>query len=212
MTTAILHIPLQGIEWASLTPQDVHDTAARLDGQFRAVVDIVEHGWLKMGQIAKAFQEHPELWQSLGYHTFTEWKESAAPGGYSLRALDYSLHLVTVLADVPADELQQISQANAFVLADGIKSSSVRLEPEVLEAAKKLGKKEFVAKIQASYPQQHVEQDQVLTFHLPEDEYSVVIAVLDYIGKKCDIADRSGQLEQLVEDWRQSNMDEEPIE
>jgi hypothetical protein len=66
------------------------------------------------------------------------------------------------LADVPADKLIDVSKDNIKVLK--LLSTSVRNQPDVLEAAKRLPQDKFLAKVEREHPSQHLEVRRVLRF------------------------------------------------
>ena len=215
MSKPCAELHLATIDWQSITQYETVEAAIALDRRLRAIAKAVEYGWWEIGHIANVFQEQA-LWKVLSdpvhdepYRTYTGWLESAAPGGMSRRTCNYNKRLVTVLAGIPVEDLRQIRQSNAFILADGIKSERVRLNPEVIEAAKKLGQDEFVEKIQHDFPEQALERRCRLVFHLEKSAEAVVLAVLDRVGALLNIPDRDGQLEALCVDWKTEHWEEE---
>jgi hypothetical protein len=66
------------------------------------------------------------------------------------------------LSDVPADKLIDVTKDNIKVLK--LLSTSVRNQPDVLEAAKSMPQNEFLAKVEKEHPTQHLEVRRFLRF------------------------------------------------
>jgi len=106
---------------------------------------------------------------------------------------------VKELQDVPKSDLLEIPRMNLEVLKSV--STSVRSQPEVLEAAKTLSEAEFVAHLQVTQPTQHIEATKRLVLTYPAGDLSVIEAALDLVGTLSKVESREGQLLALCIDF-----------
>lgn len=93
-------------------------------------------------------------------HSFSEWMKMAAPYGYAQAWA--ALRDVEALADIPAEDLAEIPQANFPTMKQ--LSSAVRTQPAVLQMAKTAKTEDFVAHIEREHPAQHVEHRVTMKF------------------------------------------------
>lgn len=137
--------------------------ATLLDGRLRALESIWKRSFAERGLILIEMQER-KLWRflvtsdGLQYGSFEAWVVAAAPQSRS--DCFAAMRVIRELKDVPVAELSQMPRCN-LSLMQGL-SSGVRQQPEVIEAAKTLPEREFVAKIQADFPAQHIESRQAV--------------------------------------------------
>jgi len=137
------------------------EAATAMDGALRALDGLSKRIFIERGLILLEVESR-RLWEHLAdadgvpYRSFEQWVCSAAD--YSRRDCFYALAAAKELRDIPVRELSQMTRSNIEVMKT--LSTGVRQKPEVIEAAKNLPEKEFVAKVQADYPEQHLESRQ----------------------------------------------------
>ena len=136
-----------------------------LDRRLRAMEESYKRSFIERGIILIEVQER-QLWRwmadetGLQYGSFEAWVCNAAP--QSRRDCFYAMRAIKDLQDIPLPELREIPRCNIALLQSI--STGVRSKPEVIAAAKHLSEKEFVAKVEADWPDQHIESRR--TIHL----------------------------------------------
>jgi hypothetical protein len=106
------------------------------------------------------------------------------------------------MPEVPIEDIADMKRCNAVLLADPGISPMTRRDPEIIEAAKHETEKEFREHINSKHGQ-HLEGPRTLKITGPESGIKNIESALDEIGETWNLTDRFGQLEALVEDWRQ---------
>jgi hypothetical protein len=96
--------------------------------------------------------------------SFTRWLRLAAPWSYSTAFA--AMRDVEDLKDIPAEHLAEIPQSNFPILRQ--LSTTVRSEPQVLEAAKSKSAGDFVEQIRKYHPEQHLESRKMLRVNMEE--------------------------------------------
>lgn len=130
------------------------------------VDQIHERSYFERGEIAVQFEKR-ELWRHLlnpnshePFISFSAWMACSHLGG---RRVNFeSKKDVEALKDIPADKLRGVTKGNIKVLKQ--LSTAVRNDEAILVAAKTLPEKDFLAKLQAEHPNQHVEIRKALRF------------------------------------------------
>jgi len=104
--------------------------------------------------------------------SFERWVRVAAPWANS--TVFAAMRDVEELTDVPEADLLEIPATNMTTLKQ--LSTAVRKDPDVLLAAKTMRSEEFVEKIRAEHPMQHIEKKVVLRVSgLDESAYERVV-------------------------------------
>ena len=111
-----------------------------------------------------------------------------------------------ILRDVPIEYIAKAKRCNAVMLADLEISPMVRRDIETLELMETATEKEFREHLNKH--NQHLEGPRTLKFTGPESGIKKIESALDEIGVTWNLTDRFGQLEALVEDWRQGGHSE----
>jgi len=111
------------------------------------------------------------------------------------------------MPEVPIEDIAAMKRCNAVLLASPEVSSAVRRDPAVIEAAKTSTEKEFREHLNSKH-NQHLERPWTLRITGPESGIKKIESALDEIGETWNLTDRFGQLEALVEDWRQGGHSE----
>jgi hypothetical protein len=111
------------------------------------------------------------------------------------------------MPEVPIEDIADMKRCNAVLLADPGISPMTRRDPEIIEAAKTETEKEFREHINSKHGQ-HLEGPRTLKITGPESGIKNIESALDEIGETWNLTDRFGQLEALVEDWRQGGHSE----
>jgi len=146
--------------------------------------------------------ERRELWKDdkdALYTSMNDWIHRAP--GKSARDRYAALAAVEALKEIPLQDLSQIPRCNVETLQK--MSSSVRVQPEVLEAAK--GSEDaFVAHVQAHHPDQHIQKRVKPTLRLTPPVQDALDA---YAAAYPEVTDRQGQLEGALIDWMQERND-----
>lgn len=157
-------LPYQRLDWHAVKRMASPEAASILDGALRALDGLSKRIFIERGLILYEVESR-RLWEHLTdpttgapYRSFEKWVVTAAD--YSRRDCFYALAAAKELKDIPVRDLSQMPRCNIALLQT--LSSGVRQRPEVIEAAKKLPEKEFVAKVQESFPEQHIEARQIV--------------------------------------------------
>jgi hypothetical protein len=176
--------------------------ALRVDSLIRGLEAQWKMSFAQRGYLMLECEER-ELWKHLfdssgnPYGSFGQWICDAAP--FSRADCYQALRTVKDLPDVPRHELEQIPRCNLMELRK--LSTAVRAQPEVIEAAKTMPQKSFIGRLQAGFPEQHLEQTRSMTFRFTESQHAVVEQALEFALR----AD-GGTREQVVEGWAVSSM------
>jgi hypothetical protein len=159
-----------------------------------------EIGYISLTVQAYQLHEHRTDLQTGKPCSFTRWIRLAAPWGYSQAFA--AMRDVEELKDIPAEHLAEIPQSNFPILRQ--LSTAVRVEPQVIEAAKSKTSKAFVEQIRKDYPEQHLETRKTLRFTVDE---SLAAKVEEAIAQAMErgATTRSEALEQIcaeaMEQW-----------
>jgi hypothetical protein len=164
-------LPYQGLDWRAVKRMPAPLAAEALNGALVALDRLSKRLFIERGLILLEVESR-RLWEHLTdpttkapYRSFEKWVVTAAD--YSRRDCFYALAAAKELRDIPVRELSQMPRCNIALLQT--LSSHVRQRPEVIEAAKTLPEREFVAKVQAEHPEQHIEQRQPVVMASAED-------------------------------------------
>ena len=181
MSSVISHQnPLDAPDWNQLRSMCAEVAGKRLTGFLRGL-DGVEKQVFALRGMAMLIVEERELYrwvldEEVGdfYQSFDRWMKQELPTswGYCRDAL----RAVKELKDMPFEDLLQIKRANLEQLKKV--SSSVRILPEVVAAAKSLTEKSFVAKMNEEHDQ-HLETKQPVVMATQDDceEFETAIAL-----------------------------------
>ena len=112
------------------------------------------------------------------------------------------------MPEVPIEYIAKAKRCNAVMLADSGISPMVRRDEETLELMETATEKEFREHLNSKH-NQLLEVPRTLKFTGPESGIKKIESALDEIGETWNLTDRFGQLEALVEDWRQGGHSEE---
>jgi hypothetical protein len=152
MSSAII-----ALDWAAIGRLPDLEAAKILDARARALERISKSIFAERGLILLEVQER-RLWSHLeasggqSYHSFEHWVAEACD--YSRRDCFYSLAAMKELRSIPREDLTQIPRSNLEQLKKV--SSSVRLLPQVIQAAKVLPERQFVEALNRDHSQ-HLE-------------------------------------------------------
>ena len=177
---AISHNVLEAPDWAQLREMVAEVAGKRLTGFLRGL-DGVEKQVFAWRGMAMLIVEERELYRwvlddQVGdyYTSFDRWMKQELPTswGYCRDAL----RAVKELKDMPFEDLLQIKRANIEQLKKV--SSSVRILPEVVAAAKSLPEKAFVSQMNTSFDQ-HLECKQPVVMASTDDcdEFETAISI-----------------------------------
>ena len=163
------------------------EKAARiLDHRLRSLEESYKRSFCERGVIGLEVQER-QLWRWMAdfdgsqFGSFEQWVIKAAP--HSRSDVFAAMRAVKELRDVPRAELESMPRCNIEVLRS--LSTGVRSKPEVIEAAKSLPEKAFVAKIEQAYPDQHLESKRTVVMPKGDaDEFEQAIAMAIALGAK----------------------------
>jgi len=151
-------------------PDEECATALNARARYWDEVDQVQPlSYGERGLIAVTF-ERRRLWEYIdGCHSFDSWMSHRPDASRSTmyaawRAAKELENDVPDLSGIPRDTVETLR---------GI-SSSVRREPEVIEAAKTKTPAEFVEHIQENHPNQHIERRKPLKFNFSESQSKVI--------------------------------------
>lgn len=144
--------------WKALRAE-VPEVAARQVGNILAALDRAEKHIYAVRGMAALLIEERQLFrfivdEEVGdyYQSFDKWLKDTCPESWG--DVRKALRAVKELQDVPFEDLLQMKRCNVEQLKQA--SSSVRVLPEVIEAAKRLPEKKLVETLNAEY-EQHLE-------------------------------------------------------
>ena len=167
--SAILH-QTDTPNWAALRAE-VPEVAARKLSGILAGLDKAEKQVFALRGMAALLIEERQLYRfvvdnEVGdyYQSFDKWLKDSLPNSWSY--VRDALRAVKELKDVPFEDLLEMKRCNIQQLKQV--SSSVRVLPEVIAAAKKLPEKELVAKLNQEHDQ-HLEIKQPVVMAPKED-------------------------------------------
>jgi hypothetical protein len=156
-----------------------------------------------------------ELWKldtdpeyGVPYKSMHRWMQVLYPGDEGLR---YAIEANSTQKALPAatlEDLAQIPRCNAVTLASKFVSDGCRTDRSVIEAAKTASEKQFRETLNTEH-NQHLESSWTLKLTGPQSAGKRIEEALDEIGERENIEDRFGQLEYLVEDYRQGGHSED---
>lgn len=155
---------------ASLLGLADEDSEPILFNRLRQITSTFELGYAEVGLICREVDAYllwekrinPETGQPCT--AFTQWVRACCPRSYA--TVYAAMRDIESLKDIPDQHLSQIPASN-FPIVQQL-STSVRAEPDVLEAAKTQNTKGLVEHVRANYPDQHIERTRFL--RLPLDE------------------------------------------
>lgn len=131
-----------------------------LAGLMRLLDGMEDRVFILRGRVLAVVEDHG-LW---GEGSFDKWLRSVSPKSYSTARK--ALAVIRALPDIPMADLARMPRCNLEQLRSV--SSHVRVLPEVVEAAKTLHEKEFVALANEGYSQ-HLEMKQPVIMASSED-------------------------------------------
>lgn len=144
--------------WAALRLEVPEVAAKRLQG-ILSRLDTIEKQTFALRGMAALLIEERQLYRFVVdekagdyFQSFDKFLKDACPNSWSY--VREALRAVKDLKDVPFEDLLQIKRCNIHQLKQT--SSSVRVLPDVIEAAKNLPEKELVAKLNVEH-EQHLE-------------------------------------------------------
>ncbi len=155
---------------ASLLGLADEDSEPILFNRLQQITSTFELGYAEVGLICREVDAYllwekrtdPETGQPCV--SFTRWVRVCCPRSYA--TVYAAMRDIESLKDIPDQHLSQIPASN-FPIVQQL-STSVRAEPDVLEAAKTQNTKGLVEHVRANYPDQHIERTRFL--RLPLDE------------------------------------------
>ncbi len=155
---------------ASLLGLADEDSEPILFNRLQQITSTFELGYAEVGLICREVDNYllwekridPETGQPCA--SFTRWVRVCCPRSYA--TVYAAMRDIESLKDIPDQHLSQIPASNFSVVQQ--LSTSVRAEPDVLEAAKTQNTKGLVEHVRANYPDQHIERTRFL--RLPLDE------------------------------------------
>ena len=176
------------------------EAAQILDQRIRFLENQYKHTFVERGFILLEMEERG-LWTKLidpntqqPYVSMERWIVTAAT--HSRSDCFASLKAVRELRDVPKEQLLEIPRCNIHVLQN--LSTQVRMQPEIIRAAREMTVKEFTATIGQFYPEQHMEQKQQIVVKPTVSQRVALETACDAVKVLYDVEDREGQLEVLA--------------
>ena len=156
-----------------------------------------------------------ELWKldldpdyGVPFASMHRWLESQFPNEKGLRYAEESDSVQKSLPAATLEDLVSIKRCNAVTLAGKFVSDTCRKDRSIIEAAKTSSEKQFRDKLNIEH-HQNLESQWTLKLTGPQSAGKRIEAALNEIGLRENIEDRFGQLEYLVEDYRQGGHSED---
>jgi hypothetical protein len=185
MTTVDLSFSGQLAEVAVLHDKRVRQIEAQITG-----------AWSELAELAIQVRDHGE-WQVLGFHSFNSWLLDAAPRS---RAMIYSaMGLLEELRDVPMDELRCIGIGAAHVLKKLPRASRAR--PEILEAAKTLQPRNFLATVMESHPAELLEETVTPRLKFTVSQWVKLEEIIEKAMAMFEVSTKAEAIEAVLVDW-----------
>lgn len=183
------------------------EAAVILDSRMSTLEDIWKTSFVERGLIALEIEERL-LWQHIDDPKtgipFTSKERYILTRCPQSRSDVYAaLKAVKELRDVPRDALREIPRCNVNVLQS--LSSKVRQQPEVLEAARTMTEKQFVAKIAADHPQQHIESKHIIKLNFTASAGEVVERLIEQTMERDGYTSKEEVIEAWGVDYMQGN-------
>lgn len=185
----ILHSPLNPPDWAQLRGMGVEAAGKRLTA-FLSGLDRVEKQVYALRGMSMLLVEERELYrwvvdEEVGdyYLSFDKWLKDTCPESWSY--CRQALNAVKELKEMPFEDLLLIKRCNMEQLKKV--SSSVRLLPDVVDAAKNMPEKQFVEKLNREHAQ-HLETAAPVLMAPAADveEFESAIAMAQIIEEGCE--------------------------
>ena len=140
------------------------EAAVALDSRLRSLEEAWKRSFIEKGVILHEVKQRL-LWAKLDdpetgepYTSFDRWVLRSAPQSRS--DCYAALKAVEELRDIPRHQLEQVPRCNISILQ--ALSSQVRQNEEVIQWATSTSQKDFVARIEYAYPEQHIESRRLL--------------------------------------------------
>jgi hypothetical protein len=130
--------------------------------------------WSEMASIAIAVRDGRE-WELLKFGSFNQWLHDAAPQSRSHIYAGIGL-LEELRQDVSKQDLKRIPQTTAKVMV--LMSKRQRQSKRVLEKAKTLAPREFIADVRDSMPELHLEKFTARRFNFSKSQDKIIEAAL----------------------------------
>lgn len=166
-------------------------------GALKRVEEVYEVSYGQRLVIIRHFEER-SLWRhlidpdtDLAFPNLTAWLSSGFVG---CRRVNMEAHRdAQALSDLPSGKLIYVPKGSVKVLK--LLSTSVRNDPEVLEAARTMKPEEFEAKVERDHPMQHIESRRAVRFSLGRSQAKTVEKWIAY-ALEHDVA---GSREEAIE-------------
>ena len=154
------------------------DAARVLDYRTVAIEGITKRSFIEMGLICHEMDRR-ELWATLcdengvPFHSFEHWAVSKM--NVSRRSAFAAKRVIEATKGTSIAELQQMSRVNVTHFA----RLSTSVQRKMVEKAKTLPEKEFIAEVQAKHPDQHISKAPALILNMTDDERSLFDEVIE---------------------------------
>src|ERR1700679_2023229 len=150
----------------ALDIESTTEYAIALNRDIIALEGSIRRSFIQMGELCHEMKTRT-LWAKLcaedgaPFHSWEHWATHTLD--VSRRSAFAAVKVIEATKGVAIEDLQQMTRRNAQHFA----KLSTQVQAEVLEKAKTLPEKEFVALIQSEHPAQHIEDEEKITLHFP---------------------------------------------
>jgi hypothetical protein len=157
--------------------------------------------WARLGEIAYDM-ERTRGWEDLGFHSWSAWMmELQVRSGYKRSSVYRFKKLVErLLPDISVSDLEKMEPGNAGFLAGEVCSSSVRRDPEVIQAAQASREttklREFVI---GKHPGQAIEEQHAEHLYFPLSAWEIIEAEVERTREEEDEPEM--KLADVLENW-----------
>lgn len=172
--------------------------ATTQDQEIRSLWMSSARSWTKLAILFRDFQEH-ERWRPLGYKSIRHWLKSI---GISHGKFYGAMKVAQSLKDVPAEELAQVPQSNAYLLKQ--LPESKRRDPEVIHQAQTLPEQQFAKVVETLAPDSQPEVVARRTLVFPVSLWGQIDEALTMIGWQEGTEHKETQWEAMVRAARES--------
>jgi hypothetical protein len=144
------------------------DAARVLDYRVKAIESATKRSFIEMGLICHEMKRR-ELWATLTdstgvpFHSWEHWATSAM--NVSRRSAFAAVKVIEATQGTAISDLQAMPRVNATHFA----RLSTKVQARMVEKAKTMPEKEFIAEVQAKHPDQHISKAPALILNLGDE-------------------------------------------
>lgn len=169
------------------------DAARVLDYRVKAIERSTRRSFIEMGVICHEMKRR-ELWATLSddtgvpFHSWEHWATSAM--NVSRRSAFMAVKVIEATQGTSIADLQAMPRVNATHFA----RLSTQVQAKMVDKAKTLPEKEFIAEVQAKHPDQHISKAPALILNLSDGTRSFFDEVIETAMWVYEVQDRENAI------------------